>query len=131
MRQWTHDCDVLVIGSGGGALTGAYTAAKAGLSVVVAEATGFVGGTTAYSGGGMWLPCNAVLRRADNIDTTDTIEAARTYYRAVVGDRTPRSLQDAFVGNGAALVDHLEADDALASQCLAQRSAHSPSHRRR
>ncbi|MEU3269614.1 FAD-binding protein [Saccharomonospora sp. NPDC006951] len=115
MRQWTWDCDVLVIGSGGGALTGAFTAARAGLSVVVAEATDLVGGTTAYSGGGMWFPCNAVLRRAGD---DDTIEAARTYYRAVVGDRTPRPLQDAFLDNGAALVDHLESDEALAFRVL-------------
>jgi succinate dehydrogenase/fumarate reductase flavoprotein subunit len=106
-RTWDEECDVLVAGSGGGALTGAYTAVREGLSVIVVEATDRFGGTTAYSGGGLWFPCNAVLRRAGD---TDTLEDARTYYRAVVGDRTPRDLQDAFLDNGAPLVDYLESD---------------------
>ncbi|RRO20749.1 FAD-binding protein [Saccharopolyspora rhizosphaerae] len=104
------ECDVLVIGSGGGALTGAYTAAREGLSVIVAEASDHFGGTTAYSGGGMWFPCNAALQRAGD---TDTLEDARTYFRAVVGDRTPTELQDAFLEGGAPLIDYLEADPAF------------------
>ncbi|TWF95906.1 FAD-binding protein [Saccharopolyspora dendranthemae] len=101
------ECDVLVIGSGAGALTGAYTAAREGLSVIVAEASAHFGGTTAYSGGGMWFPCNAALQRAGD---TDTLDDARTYFHAVVGDRTPTALQDAFLNTGAPLIDYLEAD---------------------
>lgn len=98
-------CDLLVVGSGGGALTAAWVAARAGLTVSVVEATDRFGGTTAYSGGGMWLPGNAVLRRnGDDVD----VESARAYFRGVVGDRTPADLQDAFLDNGAPLVDHLE-----------------------
>lgn len=108
-------CDVLVVGSGGGALTGAYVAAREGLSVTVLEATDQFGGTTAYSGGGMWFPCNAVLRRAGD---DDSIEDARAYFRSVVGDRTPHELQDAFLDNGAALIDYLEADPNLEFQVL-------------
>lgn len=109
-RGWDEECDVLVVGSGGGALTGAYTAAREGLSVIVAEATERFGGTTAYSGGGLWFPCNAVLERAGDDDTP---EDARTYYRSVVGDRTPVELQEAFLATGPRLVDYLEADDAF------------------
>ena len=100
--------DALVAGSGGG-ITGAYTAAREGLTVALLEAGDKFGGTTAYSGGGgMWFPCNAVLRRAGS---DDTVEKALTYFHAVVGDRTPRELQDAYVRGGAALIDYLEADD--------------------
>ena len=106
-RDFTETVDVVVAGSGGG-ITGAYTAAREGLSVALLESTGKFGGTTAYSGGGgMWFPCNAVLRRAG---CDDTIEAALTYFHAVVGDRTPRDLQEAYVRGGAALIDYLEAD---------------------
>ncbi|SFT00231.1 FAD-binding protein [Saccharopolyspora flava] len=105
--EW-DECDVLVVGSGGGALTGAYTAAREGLSVVVVEASGVVGGTTAYSGGGLWFPCNAALRRAGD---QDALEDAKAYFHAVVGDGVPRELQDAFLDNGAALIDYLEADE--------------------
>src|SRR5699024_10693606 len=106
--SWDDECDVLVVGSGGGALTGAYTAAREGLEVIVVEATEYFGGTTAYSGGGMWFPCNAVLMRSG---ATDTLEQAKTYYHSVVGDRSPREVQDAFLENGAPLVDYLEADE--------------------
>ncbi|BDU00076.1 FAD-binding protein [Nocardia sputorum] len=113
--QWDERCDVLVIGSGGGALTGAYTAAREGLRVTVIEATDRFGGTTAYSGGGMWFPCNPVLRRAGD---DDTIEEALAYFRAVVGDRTPAELQEAFVTGGAPLIEYLENDPAFEFQVL-------------
>lgn len=100
--------DVIVAGSGGG-IAGAYTAAREGLSVALLEATGKFGGTTAYSGGGgMWFPCNAVLRRAGS---DDTIEKALTYFHAVVGDRTPRELQETYVRGGAGFIDYLETDE--------------------
>ncbi|MGE2690907.1 FAD-binding protein [Mycolicibacterium pulveris] len=99
--------DVLVVGSGGG-VTGAYTAAREGLSVALVEATDKFGGTTAYSGGGgMWFPCNPVLKRAGS---DDTVEDAVAYFHAVVGDRTPRQLQETYVRGGAALIEYLEAD---------------------
>ena len=107
--HWGQTVDVVVVGSGGG-ITGAYTAAREGLSVALVEATDKFGGTTAFSGGGgMWFPCNPVLRRA-GVD--DTIEEALTYFHAVVGDRTPRELQDAYVHGGARLIEYLEAAEA-------------------
>lgn len=102
--------DVIVAGSGGG-IAGAYTAAREGMSVLLVEATDMFGGTTAYSGGGgVWYPCNPVLRRAG---TDDTIDAALEYFHAVVGDRTPQDLQDAYVRGGAALIEYLEQDPAF------------------
>lgn len=90
-----------------GVLAGAYTAAREGLDVAVFEASDKFGGTTAYSGGGMWFPCNPVLKRA-GVD--DTVEDALTYYQSVVGDRTPKDIQEAFVRGGAPLVEYLEQD---------------------
>lgn len=111
MAEWAEECDVLVVGSGAGGCCGAYTAAREGLSVILVEASEFFGGTTAYSGGGgVWFPTNAVLKRAGD---DDTLEDALTYYRAVVGDRTPSELQEAYVRGGAPLIDYLEADEDL------------------
>ena len=56
--------DVVVVGSGAAGMTAALTAAHHGLRVVVIEKTGRFGGSTARSGGGLWLPGNEVLRRA-------------------------------------------------------------------
>ncbi|MDH6675848.1 3-oxosteroid 1-dehydrogenase [Rhodococcus sp. LBL1] len=116
MVNWNEECDVLVAGSGGGGVTGAYTAAREGLDVILVEATDKFGGTTAYSGGGgVWFPCNPVLKRAG---TDDTIEDALEYYHAVVGDRTPRELQDAYVRGGAPLIEYLEQDEILKFEML-------------
>jgi 3-oxosteroid 1-dehydrogenase len=109
--DWVEEHDVLVAGSGGGGVAGAYTAAREGLDVLLVEATDKFGGTTAYSGGGgVWFPCNPVLLRAG---TDDTIEDALTYYHAVVGDRTPRELQETFVRGGARLIEYLESDSTI------------------
>src|SRR3984957_8674849 len=109
--DWVEEHDVLVAGSGGGGVTGAYTAAREGLDVLLVEATERFGGTTAYSGGGgVWFPGNPVLVRAG---TDDTIEDALTYYHAVVGDRTPRDLQETYVRGGAPLIEYLESDPDL------------------
>ncbi|GAA1226368.1 FAD-binding protein [Prauserella halophila] len=109
MTEWDREADVVVVGSGGGGMAGAYTAAREGLEVVLVEATDHFGGTTAYSGGGgVWFPANPVLQRAG---ADDTVEDALEYYRAVVGDRTPAALQETYVRGGAGLVEYLESDE--------------------
>src|SRR6478752_3727331 len=75
--------DVVVVGSGGGAMTGAFLAQRAGLSTVVVEKTPLVGGTSAYSGGACWLPGSQVQQRAGISDSTD---GARAYLEAVFAD---------------------------------------------
>ncbi len=101
--------DVVVVGSGGGALTGAYVASSRGLQTLVIESTDFYGGTTAYSGSGLWLPGNHVLER-DGVD--DTVDEAREYLRAVIGDETA-DLQDAFLASTRPLIEELERHDML------------------
>lgn len=104
MQDWTIQCDVLVVGSGGGALTGAYTAAANGLDTIVLEKTGLFGGTSSYSGASVWLPGTVVQERAGLDDST---EKARTYLRAVVGD-SELERQEAYVTTAPAVVDFLE-----------------------
>lgn len=96
--------DVVVVGSGVAALFGAAAAACRGLSTCLVEKTDRFGGTSAYSGGAVWLPGNAVLAR-DGLE--DSVERGRTYFRAVVGDRTDRQVQDAFLNTGPKVVDFL------------------------
>ncbi len=101
--------DVVVVGSGGGALTGAFLAQKAGLSTVVVEKTALLGGTSAYSGGACWLPGSDVQQRAGIPDST---ESAREYLAAILVDPDEGKVE-AFLAHAPELVAELEADDAI------------------
>ncbi len=94
--------DVVVAGSGAAGMTAALTAARQGLSVVVIEKTGYFGGSTARSGGGLWVPCNAVLRRAG---VADTPEQASAYLAHVAGDDVTQERQRALLEHGPAMLD--------------------------
>lgn len=110
--------DVVVVGSGGGAMTGAYLAARAGLSTVVVEKTPLLGGTSAYSGGACWLPGSQVQQRAGIPDSTD---GARAYLDAILDvpgwEPDPARVQ-AFLDHAPALVAELEADELLPFEWL-------------
>src|ERR1700744_6363232 len=56
--------DVLVIGSGGGGMTAALAAQASGLNTLVIEKSSHFGGSTALSGGGIWVPGAPAQRRA-------------------------------------------------------------------
>ncbi|MBI3710101.1 MAG: FAD-dependent oxidoreductase, partial [Proteobacteria bacterium] len=73
------ESDVLVIGSGSAALSAALVAAAGGLSVTIFEKTGLIGGTSAMSGAGTWIPAN---HHARNAGIDDSPEDAIAYLRA-------------------------------------------------
>lgn len=106
--------DVVVVGSGGGALAGALLAQKAGLRTVVLEKTDRIGGTSAYSGGACWLPGSQVQQRAGIADST---ESARTYLGAVL-DGPDDAKVEAFLAEAPRLVAALEEDPALEFEWL-------------
>lgn len=95
----------MVVGSGVAALFGAAPAASRRLTTCVIEKTDRFGGTSAYSGGAVWLPGNPVLAR-DGLE--DSVELGRTYFRSVVGDRTDEDVQDAFLNTGPRVVEFLQ-----------------------
>jgi 3-oxosteroid 1-dehydrogenase len=94
--------DIIVVGSGAAGMTAALTAAHRGATVVVLEKTGAFGGSTARSGGGIWAPGNAVLRRAG---VADTPEDARAYLASVAGDDVPAELRNALLEHCPAMLD--------------------------
>ena len=95
--------DLLVVGSGTG-MAAALAAQEVGLSTLIVEKTGYVGGSTARSGGAFWMPANPILASAGS---SDTPTAARAYLDAVVGDAAPHDRAHAYLDHGAATVEML------------------------
>ncbi|RZS57939.1 FAD-dependent oxidoreductase [Sphaerotilus mobilis] len=99
-------CDLVVIGSGAGGLSAAVTAAHLGLSVVVIEKEPLFGGTTAWSGGWMWVPRNPLARAAGIVEDLD---GPRTYLRHILGDRGDAARIEAFLAHAPDMVQfHLD-----------------------
>lgn len=101
----TLSCDVLVVGSGAGGLSTAITAKKHGLDVLVVEKEEYFGGTTAFSGGVLWIPGNH-LARASGVQ--DSREAARTYLRNEAGAFFDERAVDALLEHGPEMVEFFE-----------------------
>ncbi|MBL28024.1 MAG: 3-oxosteroid 1-dehydrogenase [Rhodospirillaceae bacterium] len=108
--QSTYECDVLVVGSGAGGLASAVTAAHRGLKVLVVEKEPVFGGTTARSGGWMWIPCNGPAKRAG---VEDSAENARRYLQHETGNQFDSARVDAFLEAGPKAVEFFETRTAL------------------
>ena len=102
-----HHCDVLVVGSGAAGFAAAITARKAGLDVLLVEKAGCFGGTSAISGGYIWIPNNALARAAGMADSP---EKAREYLRSELGERYDDAFIDAYLDHGPKMVDFLVND---------------------
>jgi 3-oxosteroid 1-dehydrogenase len=101
----TVDVDVLVVGSGGGGLTAAITAHEHGANVLVVEKSDMYGGTSATSGGGIWIPCNHLMAEHGE---SDTPEAALTYLKACVGKDVSNKRLAAYVENAPKMLKFME-----------------------
>ena len=98
--------DLVVVGSGAGGLSAAIRAARGGLRVLVLEKTAYFGGSTAISGGVVWIPANSAMAEQG---AADSREAARTYLQQTLGDAFKPALVDAFLAHGPAMVDYFKA----------------------
>ena len=109
MSDFDETFDFVVVGSGGGSMVAALVARSAGKSALVLEKTGLIGGTTARSGGVMWVANNPFMAKAGIPDST---EQATAYLDHVVGDSndTPgasRARRLAYVVEGPRMLDFL------------------------
>jgi 3-oxosteroid 1-dehydrogenase len=104
--SWDIETDILVVGSGAGALTAAVTAADHHADVLVIEKSDLFGGTSATSGGGVWIPASHAARAAGAPE--DTPEDGFAYIKALAGNAVDDARIWAFVKNGPAMLDYLE-----------------------
>src|SRR3954468_8813030 len=96
--------DVVVVGAGGAGMTAALAAARQGLDTLLIEKSAYFGGSTARSGGGVWIPGNYALRAAGEADGP---EAYKRYLDAIVGDVVPKVRRDTFIDRGPEVMDFI------------------------
>lgn len=96
--------DVIVVGSGAGAMTSAVFLADQGFSVLVLEKSDKFGGTSAISGGGIWIPNNHYFARQGG---NDSIEQARRYLDAAAGDQVDPARLQAYLDNAPKMIEAL------------------------
>jgi len=100
-----NEFDLIVVGSGAAGLATAITARKRGLDVLVLEKEPVFGGTTALSGGVLWIPLNTHGRKQNPADTR---EAVRTYMMQETGAYYDAAAVESFIDNGPRMVEFFE-----------------------
>lgn len=98
--------DVVVLGTGAAGLTAAIAAHEGGASVAVFEKADLVGGTTAWSGGQVWIPNNPHM---SEVGVEDSRERALTYIMSLSRGMLEERLVEAYVDAGPEVVEFLEA----------------------
>jgi succinate dehydrogenase/fumarate reductase flavoprotein subunit len=102
--------DLVVVGSGAAGLSAACTAAALGARVVVLEHSDRIGGTTAISGGMVWIPANHKMKEAG---LSDDLDAARTYLRQLVPGGVEEHRMTAFLTRGDEAIRFLDEHTAV------------------
>jgi 3-oxosteroid 1-dehydrogenase len=95
--------DLLIVGSGTG-MAAALAAAERGLKVLIVEKSAYVGGSTARSGGALWLPASPVLQENG---AGDTLPRASRYLESVVAGTAPPQRSAGFLAHLGETVDML------------------------
>lgn len=96
--------DVVVVGSGASGLAAAVTAAHHGQRVLIVEKHPRFGGTSAWSGGWLWVPRNPLAREAGIVEP---VELVRDYLRAALGNCYDEPRIEAFLAGGPQMVSFL------------------------
>src|SRR5436189_1784549 len=96
------EVDVVVVGAGGAGMSAALAAGRRGLDTVLVEKSNYFGGSTARSGGGVWIPGNYALVAAGEADDP---EESKRYLEAIVGDIVPKVRRDTFIDRGPEVMD--------------------------
>ena len=94
-NAFDHEVDVLVIGSGGGGMTAALAAQDSGLAALVVEKSAKFGGSTALSGGGLWIPgAPSQVRAGYHLDLDGVFDYLKQITDGVVSDARLRAYVD-------------------------------------
>src|SRR6478736_9808730 len=100
------EVDVVVIGAGAAGMSAALASADHGLDTVLLEKSAYFGGSTARSGGGVWMPGNYALKAAGEDDPLDN---SKLYLDSIVGDVVPKVRRDTYLDRGPEVMDFIKA----------------------
>lgn len=115
MQAWDQSVDFLTVGSGAAGMTAAVHAHDLGGHTLIIEKAPFYGGTTAVSGGVVWVPNNHLMARQG---LSDTPEDALRYLEAVTqGTSTTERLQ-AYVDTAPRMMSFLAQRSHVQFECL-------------
>jgi 3-oxosteroid 1-dehydrogenase len=109
MNSFEETYDFVIVGSGGGSVPAALVMKHHGLEPLIVEKQAKIGGTSAFSGGVIWIPNNHLLNDEGG---GDSHQRSREYLDGLIGEVGPASTQarrDAFIRHGARMVEFLEA----------------------
>ena len=95
----------MVVGAGGAGMSAALAAGRRGLDTILVEKSAYFGGSTARSGGGVWIPGNYALRAAGE---DDDLANAKQYLDSIVGDAVSKVRRDTYVDRGAEVMEFLK-----------------------
>jgi len=123
-KRWDLETDVLALGTGAAGMTAALAAHGAGASVILLEKSRLVGGTTAVSGGVVWVPNNHHLAE---VGVEDSRAEALAYVKRLTDGRTDDALVERFVDTAPAMVEWVEAETPLRFKALARYPDYHPS----
>lgn len=112
---WDHSVDFLVVGSGAGAMTAAIVAHDRGAETLLIEKASCYGGSSAMSGGSLWIPNNHLMLDAE---VNDTRADALTYLQQATAGRVPEAKLEAYVDSAPEMLRYLSESTHLRCQAL-------------
>jgi 3-oxosteroid 1-dehydrogenase len=104
-QAWDYTTDILVVGSGGGGMVAALAASDLENKALIIEKGSVYGGSTAMSGGAMWVPNNHLMKQEGIQDSSDD---GLAYLKAITGGKGPEERMRAYVDTAPIAVKWLE-----------------------
>ncbi|MCB1632810.1 MAG: FAD-dependent oxidoreductase, partial [Pseudomonadales bacterium] len=101
---WDKEVDWLVVGSGAAGMTAALRAVDLGARVLVVEKSSRFGGSTAMSGGAIWVPANAGMA---GFGVPDSHAEGLRYLEHITAGRVPTARLAAYVDAASRMVEYL------------------------
>ena len=101
MANWDHTVDFLIVGSGSGAMTAALTAYDKGAEPLLIEKSDRYGGSSAMSGGGLWVPQNHLM---EGVGIKDNPEDAWAYLKGTTAGVVPEERLRAYLEHAPQMV---------------------------